>query len=278
MLKSMNASTMLQKICLPTVVAVTFAFAAACGSTPNTSSARNPNGAGPAPVSLTAATTDLTSCGAYVIMAKTGIDATAGASVITGNIAVSPVAFTALTGFSQTPSDASAASSTSTAVVGGGKLFAANYAVPTPNNLTTAIASMQTAYTDAAGRTSPDFTELAAGSIGGLTLAPGLYNWSSTVNVASDVTIAGGANDTWIFQIAGNLTMSSAKKFMLSGGAQAKNITWQVAGQVTLGTTAHLEGIILSQTAITLNTGASMNGRALAQTLVTLQGATVTQP
>jgi hypothetical protein len=62
------------------------------------------------------------------------------------------------------------------------------------------------------------------------------------------------------------------------GGALAKNVFWQVAGTVDIGTTAHLEGIILSQTGIALKTGASMNGRALAQTAVTLDQATVTQP
>jgi hypothetical protein len=82
----------------------------------------------------------------------------------------------------------------------------------------------------------------------------------------------------WIFQISGDLTVSSAVNITLTGGAQAKNIFWQVAGQVTIGTTAHFEGIILSMTAITLQTGASMNGRALAQTAVVLDGNAVTKP
>jgi hypothetical protein len=92
----------------------------------------------------------------------------------------------------------------------------------------------------------------------------------------SDVTISGGANDVWIFQIAGNLTMSSAVNITRIGGAQAKNIFWQVAGDATFGTTSHFEGVILSMTGITLQTGASINGRALAQTAVILDGNTVT--
>ena len=64
----------------------------------------------------------------------------------------------------------------------------------------------------------------------------------------------------------------------LAGGAQAKNIFWQVAGGVTIGTTAHFEGVALSQTIIAVNTGASVNGRLLAQTAVTLQMNAVTQP
>jgi hypothetical protein len=166
--------------------------------------------------------------------------------------------------------------SSSTSVVG--KVFAANYAVPSPSNLTTAIGSMETAYNDAAGRTSPDFNELASGSLGGLTLAPGLYKWTTTVTIPTNTTIAGGANDVWIFQISKDLTTSAATSVILSGGAQAKNVFWQVAGQATLGTTSHFEGIILSKTAITLKTKASMNGRALGQTLVALDDNVITSP
>lgn len=64
----------------------------------------------------------------------------------------------------------------------------------------------------------------------------------------------------------------------MSGGALPQNVFWQVAGIVSLGTTAHMEGIVLSQTAITLGTGASVNGRLLAQTAVTLAGNAVVQP
>ncbi len=144
--------------------------------------------------------------------------------------------------------------------------------------LTTAISDMLTGYTDAAGRPTPDFLNLGTGNIGGLTLAPGLYKWTSTVTMPSDVTLTGSATDVWIFQISGDLTMSAAKNVILSGGAMSKNIFWQVAGTASIGTNAHLEGIILSQTAITLQTGASMNGRALAQTQVALQVATITSP
>jgi hypothetical protein len=94
----------------------------------------------------------------------------------------------------------------------------------------------------------------------------------------TNVVISGGANDVWIFQIAGNLIQSSAVKISLIGGAQAKNIFWQVAGQATFGTTSHFEGIILSKTGITFQTGASINGRALAQSAVILDGNSITTP
>jgi len=136
---------------------------------------------------------------------------------------------------------------------------------------------MEAAYTDAAGR-AVDVTELGAGNIGGLTLVPGVYKWSTVVTIPTDVTLTGGPNDVWIFQIAGGLTVASAKTVILRGGAQAKNVFWQVGGIATLGTTSNFKGIILSQTAIVMQTGAVLNGRALAQTAVTIDANTVTQP
>lgn len=218
----------------------------------------------------------LGTAGNFAILAKTGIS-TVPTSIITGDIGVSPAAATFITGFSLS-ADATNVFATSTQVVGGGRIYASNYAVPTPISLTTAILDMQTAYTDAAGRSTPDFTNLGGGTVGGLTLTPGLYTWGSSVMITTDVTIAGGADDVWIFQMSGDLIMDAAKRITLSGGAQAKNIFWQVAGQATIGTTAHFEGVILSQTGITLQTGASMNGRILAQSLAALDSATVTQP
>jgi len=92
------------------------------------------------------------------------------------------------------------------------------------------------------------------------------------------VTLAGGANDVWIFQIAGDLIVNNSAMVTLTGGAQAKNIFWQVSGQTNLGTAADFKGIILSQTLISLNTGAKMTGRALAQTAVTLNATAITAP
>jgi len=154
---------------------------------------------------------------------------------------------------------------------------AADYTAPTPSALTTAIADMQLAFTDAAGR-APGVTELGAGNIGGMNLAPGVYKWGTGLLIPTDVTLTGTATDVWIFQIAQNLTMSSGSKILLAGGAKPKNIFWQVAGLVDLGTTAHIEGVVLTQTSVTLRTGASINGRLLAQTAVNLDGSTVVEP
>lgn len=217
---------------------------------------------------------DLGSAGNFAILAKSGIS-TVPASAITGDIGVSPNDSTAITGFSLIL-PASGAFSTSSQVTG--KVYAPDYANPTPVNLTTAIGDMQTAYDEATGRSLPDFTERGAGEIGGLTLVPGLYKWSTDVLVTTDVTLTGSATDVWVFQIAGSITEANGAKVILAGGAQAKNIFWQAFGIVAIGTGSHFEGTILSHTAITLGTGASVNGKLLAQTAVTMDASTVVDP
>ena len=212
----------------------------------------------------------------FAILAKAAISTVPG-SAISGNIGVSPAAASYITGFALI-ADPSNAFATSTQVVGGGHVFAANYAVPTPTMLTTAVLDMQAAYSDAAGRNTPEFLNMGSGNLGGLTLEPGLYKWGSSVTLPTDLAISGGPNDVWIFQMSGDLAMSASKQVILSGGAQAKNIFWQVAGQVVIGTTAHFEGVVLAKTGITLMTGSSLNGRALAQTMVALDSATIVPP
>ena len=217
---------------------------------------------------------NLSSAGNFVILTKAGISTT-GSTLVVGDIGVSPVSATYITGFALSLPVASAFS-TSPLVVG--KIYAPDYANPTPSNITTAIGDMETAYVDASGRTNPTATELGAGNIGGLTIAPGLYKWGTDLIIPADVTLSGSANDVWIFQIAQNLNISSATKVILSGGAQAGNIFWIVGGQTTIGTGAIFNGNILDKTAIVLNTGAVLNGRALAQTAVTLDANAVTIP
>jgi hypothetical protein len=218
------------------------------------------------------AVVDLGAAGNYVILAKTAIT-NIPTSAITGDLGLSPAATSYITGFALTNATGYATSPQVT-----GKIYAADMADPTPINLTTAVENMITAYNDAAGRPSPDFSELGTGNIGGLTLTAGLYKWTNTVTLPSDVTISGGANDVWIFQIAQDLTVSNGVNVTLIGGAQAKNIFWQLAGTATFGTTSHFEGIILSMTGITFQTGASFKGRALAQTAVVLDGNAVILP
>jgi len=158
-----------------------------------------------------------------------------------------------------------------------GKIYAANNASPTPAKMTSAVGDMELAFTGAAGR-ARDVRELGAGNIGGMTLTPGVYKWGTGLLIPTSITLTGGATAVWIFQIAPDLTLSSATQVLLAGGALAKNVFWQVSGRVVLGTTAHLEGVVLTHTSITLRTGASIKGRLLAQTAVSIDGSTVVQP
>jgi hypothetical protein len=222
-------------------------------------------------ISRAATPVNLGSAGNFAILSKAGISNT-GATAIIGNIGVSPIASTAITGFGLRL-DSNGRFSTSPKVTG--KVFAANYGSPTPTMLTTAVHDMQLAYNDAAGRTNPTATELGSGNIGGMTIRPGLYKWSSGVIIPTNVTLAGNENAVWIFQIAGTLNISSGKRVILQGGARAKNIFWQVAGKTTIGTTAVFNGNILDKTSIVIMTGARLNGKALAQTAVTLDADSV---
>lgn len=216
---------------------------------------------------------DLGTAGNFVILSKSGIS-TVPPSAITGDIGVSPIDSTSLTGFSLTL-DATTLFSTSPQITG--KAYASDYGAPTPSRLTTAISDMETAYTDAAGR-AVNYTELYSGDLSGRTLSPGVYKWGTGVLISTDVTLNGGPNDVWIFQIGEGITQASGSKIILTGGAQAKNIFWQAAETVTIGTGAHMEGIILCQTNISLDTNASIVGRLFAQTAVTLNASTVVAP
>jgi hypothetical protein len=221
---------------------------------------------GTAPVNLGTA-------GNYAVLSKTGIS-TVPPSVITGDIGVSPAAATYITGFSLSE-DAPNGFSTSPQITG--KAYASDYASTTSSDLTTAVSNMEGAYTDASGR-AVNYTELYSGDISGKTLTAGVYKWGTDVLINTDVTLTGGANDVFIFQVAKGITQANGTRITLSGGVQAKNIFWQAAETVKIGTTAHFEGVILGQKNITLGTGASINGRLLAQTAVTLDQSTVVAP
>jgi hypothetical protein len=217
---------------------------------------------------------ELGTAGDYIILAKTGIS-TVPKSDITGDIAVSPIAGAAITGFDLIM-DSLGVFSTASQVTG--KVYAADYASPTPVGLTTAVSDMETAYTDAAGRpnTDDEKVNLMAGILDGLTLTPGVYTFGTGVSIASDMTFSGNSTDVFIIQMTGNLLQAANTKVILEGGAKAKNIFWQIAGQVTVGAGAQLQGVLLVKTAVTFNTGSSLDGRVLTQTACNLQMATIT--
>jgi hypothetical protein len=238
----------------------------------------------PAPIAV-----GLGQAGNFVILTKAGISTVPG-SVITGNIAVSPIAATAMTGFSLT-ADSTNAFSTS-AQLPGYKAFAADYAVPTPADLTTSVLNMEAAYTDAAGRTRRDPDKLNYGdgilgsnanSPGGsdFPLAGGVYTWDNdggNVIVSGGLYFTGSATDIFILQITGDLDLLTGAEVFLLDNIKAENIFWQVAGRVKVGLGAKMKGIVLAKTAVLFETGSSLHGRILCQTHAALQVATVAEP
>jgi hypothetical protein len=226
---------------------------------------------------------DLGEAGEYVILAKTGIS-TVPNSVITGNVGVSPIAASAMTGFGLTM-DAGGKYSTSAQLTG--EAYAASHTAPTPTHLTLAVSNMEAAYTDAAGRIAVDSEKLnlGAGLLGGVgfgdatvPLTTGVYTFGTGVTITSDIYFEGDANSVFIIRTTGNLLQVADTKVVLLNGVTADNIFWQVAGNVKVFEGAQLEGILLVKLDALFMTGSSLNGRVLAQTACNLQIATITKP
>ncbi|GAA3056064.1 hypothetical protein GCM10020000_42980 [Streptomyces olivoverticillatus] len=133
------------------------------------------------------------------------------------------------------------------------------------------------AYNNAASQT-PNTS--ISGDLGGLTLTPGVYNASSSIALTGTLTLDAGNNPNavWVFQIGSTLTTASASRVLLSNGATARNVIWQVGSSATLGTNTTFAGNILALTSITLTTGATINGQALARNgSVTMDTNTITR-
>jgi hypothetical protein len=241
---------------------------------------------------------DLGTAANYVILSKAGITVTPiTPSTITGDIAVSPIAATAITGFSLIL-DSSTTFSTSAQVEG--EVYAADYTSPTSSELTTAVSDMETAYTDAAGRTTTggffdatfgtstdddslnldSFINLGDGEIGGLWLAPGVYTFDRQVNISANVYFNAGddADAVFIIQTSKGVKQDPSTNVILENGAQARNIFWSVAEDFIVGTGSNMEGVLLVKTAVTIETDSTLNGRILAQTAVALDHNTITEP
>src|ERR1039458_7180315 len=177
-----------------------------------------------------------------------------GPSVLTGNLGVSPG--TAITGFP--PGIYSGAQYTGTDA----------QAAQAHTELNTAIGAL-------AGR--PVTQDLSGQNLGGLTLGPGVYNYSSSAALTGTVTLNGSASDVFIFKIGSTLTTAAASSVVLTGGAQGGNVFWDVGSSATLGTTTSFLGDILATASITLTTGAKITcGSAWASTAaVTLDTNTI---
>ena len=206
--------------------------------------------AGPAPVNLG-------STAHFTVLAGAAITTTGGGT-INGDVGTSPITGSAI------HLTQAQVKGTIYAVDAGGPAGAVINAAL----LTAAKGDLTIAFNDAAGRTpvpSGPFLNPGAGNIGGLNLVPGLYKFTGTAMITgANLTLTGGPDDVWIFQIASNLDVGSSVQVVLAGGAQARNVFWQVGTSATIGTFSVFAGTILADQAISMNTSSSLNGRALA--------------
>jgi hypothetical protein len=202
-------------------------------------------------------TVNLHTAAPFAVLAGSTVTNT-GATKVTGDLGISPG--TALAGFGP-------------GVVVGTKHLGDPTAAQAELDLTTA-------YNDAAGRTLCPVS--VSGNLGGLTLAPGLYKSTSSLEISSgDLTLdaKGNSKAVFIFQMASTLTTSSGRKVILKNGALAANVFWQVGSSATLGSTTVFKGNIMAYQAITLQTGATLDGRALARVAaVAMDTNAVTKP
>ena len=203
------------------------------------------------------AAVNLRSAAPFTILAATAITTTGGGT-IAGDVGLSP--------------GGGAGMGVTDALVTG-KIYVVNAAGPSgsviaPALLISAKGDLSTAYNDAAGREpvpTGAFLNPGDGNMGGLTLGPGLYKFTTTASITgSDLTLTGGPDDVWIFQLAADLQVGEGRAITLAGGALARNIFWQVGSSVVIGTTARFKGTILALTSITMNTGSTLDGAALA--------------
>jgi hypothetical protein len=273
-----------RKATWPVAIALAAFIVAGCGSSSDSAPASttpvvDPVGA----VCAGAECVNLGTASNYVILAKDGgitSDVTSP-SMVTGNVGMNAVA-SGITGFSLVM-DPSNQFATSAQVIGGGRVYASNYEPPTPAALTQAIADTGAAITSIGSKANsgPSFLNAHAGILGGETLPPGVYEWTSggvSVAAASTVTLSGSATDVWVFRIVGGITMNPGSSVTLTGGALPQNVFWRTSDVVALDTTANLKGIVLSGSSVTMENGASVTGRLLATTAVTLIGNAVTRP
>ena len=231
-------------------------------------SSEQPGGGG-----LDPGTVDLGAASNFAILTGAGITNNTPPSAITGDMGVSPIAESAITGFVLTDFG-----SYSTSPQVAGFVYAADMSSPTPSNLTLAKGALTAAYGDAAGRAPAD-TDIGGGDLCGLTISSGVHKFSSAAAATCSFILTGNAQSVFIFQVGTALTVSNSASISLSGGVLPKNIFWQVGTSATIGSGVAWTGTILADQSITVNTGSTVQGRLFASIgSVTLLANTVVIP
>jgi hypothetical protein len=200
---------------------------------------------------------NLNSAANFGILAGVGISNNAGFSVINNmDVGISPGARSSITGFPP-------------AVIVNGSMYASDDGSAVAAMLIQAKADLTAAYLYAEGASSPA-PATVSGDQGGKTLAPGIYKSTSTLSIQNgDLTLdaQGDANAVWIFQVASAFTTigGAGGNIILTGGAQAKNIYWQVGSSATIGDYTSFKGNILALSSITMGAYSTATGRMLAR-------------
>jgi hypothetical protein len=193
--------------------------------------------AGPAPI-------DLKSCSRFTILAGSTITSTGG-GIINGDVGLSPAGSVDL---GIPPAQVNGT------IYNGGPIAAQ------------AQLDLNDAFIAASPAQLPGGINAGA-ELGGQTLVAGVYaSPSGAYDITSvDLTLQGGPNDVWVFQMASTLTVAVSGRVILTGGAQARNVFWQVGSSATLGTSSVFKGTIMAYASITMNASSTLDGRALAQ-------------
>jgi len=218
---------------VPVIPVAALLFAACGDSSTRRADSSTSLGGGPAVPSLGSAQT-------YGVLAGTAVSCAGPVGTVSADVGLSPGS--AITGFP-------------TCTISGAQHAADPTALAAQGALTVAYLAL---------KGLPCGTTISA-DLGGTTLAPGVYCSASSVGLTGAVTLDGQGHSDATFVIQAGSALTVAGSVVLIGGAQAKNVYWQVGSSATLGTGSVMKGNILALTSISFASNATLLGRALAR-------------